>query len=243
MALVTSLAREIISQPKLRYSYRFLFIPGTIGSITWLSRNEDKIQRIKHGMVVACVGDPGISTYKKSRRGDAEIDRSVMHVLKHSGQAYEILDFSPYGYDERQYCSPGFNLPVGSLTRTPHGRYPEYHTSGDDMKFVKPEFLVDSLSKYLAVIHVLENNRAYLNMNPKCEPQLGKRGLFGMLGGRKEADNLELAMLWTLNLSDGSHSLLDIADQSGLKFDVIKTVANMLLNQNLLKECEKFSSG
>jgi aminopeptidase-like protein len=243
MALATYLASEIISQPKLRYSYRFLFIPGTIGSITWLSRNEDKIQRIKHGMVVACVGDPGISTYKKSRRGDAEIDRSVMHVLKHSGQAYEIIDFSPYGYDERQYCSPGFNLPVGSLSRTPHGRYPEYHTSADDLNFVKPEFLVDSLLKYLAVIYVLENNRTYLNTNPKCEPQLGKRGLFGMLGGRKEADIFELAMLWTLNLSDGCHSLLDIADHSGLKFEVIKTVADMLLNQNLLQECEKFSPG
>jgi aminopeptidase-like protein len=158
------------------------------------------------------VGDSGKSTYKKSRRGDAEIDKAVSHILKHSGQDYEILDFSPYGYDERQFCSPGFNLPVGCLMRTPQGRFPEYHTSADNLDFVRPEYLADSFSKYLAVLNVLENNKKYLNKNPKCEPQLGKRGLYRAMGGQKDVGTFELALLWVLNLSDGNHTLLDIAD-------------------------------
>jgi len=138
---------------------------------------------------VACVGDPGKFTYKKSRRGDAEIDRAVQLVLAHSGQDYEMVDFSPYGYDERQYGSPGFNLPVGSLTRTPNGRYPEYHTSADNLDLVRPDCLEHSLAVYLAVIDVLERNRTYASTNPKCEPQLGRRGLYATnwrTGGRTD---------------------------------------------------------
>lgn len=222
-----------------RYSYRFLFIPGTIGSITWLARNEDKIGRIKHGLVVACVGDPGHSTYKKSRQGEAEIDRAVLHVLRHSGQTYEVHGFSPYGYDERQYCSPGFNLAVGCLSRTPHGCYPEYHTSADNLDMVQPEYLQDSLDKYLAVIQVLEHNRTYFNLNPKCEPQLGKRGLYGAFGGRKEAKNLELALLWVLNYSDGENDLLEIADLAGMPFPMIQEAAHALIKAQLLSEVRR----
>ena len=235
-ALATFLAKHL-SPLSLRYSYRFLFIPGTIGSITWLCLNESQVSKIKHGLVVACGGDSGHSTYKKSRRGNAEIDKAVTHVLKRSGQDYEILDFSPYGYDERQFCSPGFNLPVGSLTRTPHGRFPEYHTSADNLDLVRPEYLADSFSKYLAVLNVLENNRKYLNQNPKCEPQLGKRGLYGAIGGQTDGRVSQLAMLWVLNLSDGQHTLLDIADRSGLEFDLIKSIADVLLEHDLLQEC------
>ncbi len=237
MALATFLAK-FLGRLSTRYSYRFLFIPGTIGSITWLSLNESEVSKIKHGLVVACVGDAGKSTYKKSRRGDAEIDRAVAHVLQHSGQDYEIQEFSPYGYDERQYCSPGFNLPVGSLTRTPHGRYPEYHTSADDLNFVQPAYLADSFSKYLAVINVLENNGRFLNTNPKCEPQLGKRGLYSTFGGRKDTDLYELALLWVLNLSDGQSTLLDIAERSGLAFSAIRDAANALVQHDLLVEIQ-----
>jgi aminopeptidase-like protein len=236
MALTTGLAKHLRFRSSSRYSYRFLFIPGTIGSITWLALNEDRVPRIKHGLVVACVGDPGKSTYKRSRRGDAEIDRAVIHVLKHSSQEYELEDFTPYGYDERQYCSPGFNLPVGSLTRTPHGRFPEYHTSADNLELVRPEYLADSFAKYMTVIDVLEENKKYLNTNPKCEPQLGKRGLYGSFGGKKDSNRYELAMLWILNYSDGSHSLLDIADRSGFQFDLIKQTAQILIEHNLLVE-------
>lgn len=235
IALATFLARHLSTQPR-RYSYRFLFIPGTIGSIAWLSRNEDNTRQIKHGLVAACVGDPGKSTYKKSRQGDAEIDKAVAHVLKHSGQDYEIMDFSPYGYDERQYNSPGFNLPVGSLMRTPNGRYPEYHTSADDLDFVSPESLKDSYQKYLSVIQVLENNRTYINLNPKCEPQLGKRGLYRLMGGDRDTGFDQMSLLWVLNLSDGRHSLLDIAERSGYEFSVIKNAAHALCEKALLKE-------
>ena len=236
VALAAFLAKYL-SGLKLEYSYRFIFIPGTIGSITWLCLNEAKVSRIKHGLVVTCMGDPGKSTYKKSRRGDAEIDRAVIHVLKHSGKDYEITEFSPYGYDERQFCSPGFNLPVGCLMRTPNGRYPEYHTSADNLDLVQPQYLADSFSKCLSVLQVLENNKKYLNQNPKCEPQLGKRGLYGAIGGQTNAKLSELAMLWVLNLSDGNHTLLDISDRSGLEFDVIKKAADTLLQYELLKEC------
>jgi aminopeptidase-like protein len=235
IALLTFLAKYLGSL-SLRYSYRFLFIPGTIGSITWLCLNERRVTKIKHGIVVACMGDPGKSTYKKSRQGDTEIDRAVAHVLRHSGQEYEIMDFSPYGYDERQFGSPGFNLPIGCLMRTPYGRFPEYHTSADNLTFVQHEHLADSFSKALSVLDLLENNKVYINQNPKCEPRLGKRGLYRPIGGQTDGDQGELAMLWVLNLSDGYHTLLDIADRCGLPFDTIKNAADALLTHDLLKE-------
>lgn len=236
IALATILAQSL-TQPR-RYSYRFLFIPATIGSISWLSLNEPCVKNIRHGLVVACVGDAGKCTYKRSRQGNTEIDRTASHVLKHSGDEYEILDFSPYGYDERQYCSPAFNLPVGSLTRTPHGQFPEYHTSADNLDFVQTEALADSFTKYAAILNILEGNKKYINQNPKCEPQLGNRGLYASIGGSGQRDR-ELAMLWVLNLSDGNHDLLSIAERSDLKFDLVKEAADALLGAGLLKECKE----
>jgi aminopeptidase-like protein len=235
IALAAFLARHIGQAPR-KYSYRFLFTPGTIGSITWLSLNESQAGRIKHGLILACVGDPGRITYKKSRRGDVEIDRAVIQVLKDAGDPYELLEFSPYGYDERQFCSPGFNLPVGCFMRTPHGRFPQYHTSADDLDLVRAESLADSLSKALAVMALLEGNGRYMNLNPKCEPQLGKRGLYGSIGGQSDGRAHELAMLWVLNLSDGNNTLLDIAERSGLTFASIRSAAAALHHSGLLKE-------
>ena len=233
VTLVTMLAAHLEKIPR-HYSYRCLFIPGTIGSIAWLSLHQEQAARIRHGLVVTLVGDPGHSTYKKSRRGDAVIDRAAAHVLKTSGQPYEIVDFSPYGYDERQYCSPGFDLPVGCLMRTPHGQFPEYHTSADDLSLVQPEYLADSFAKYLAVIEILEHNRRYVNRNPKCEPQLGRRGLY--------SKDRQMATLWVLNLSDGRHSLLDIAERSGLPFRNIREAADLLAAGDLLQACPEDGS-
>lgn len=233
--VIATFLAKYLSQINLSYSYRFIFIPGTIGSITWLCLNENQVHKIKHGLVLTCLGDPGKSTYKKSRRGDAEIDKAVTHVLKHSGKDSEIIDFFPYGYDERQFCSPGFNLPVGCFMRTPHSCYPEYHTSADNLDLVQTEYLADSFSKCLSVLHILENNKKYLNQNPKCEPQLGKRGLYGAIGGQTDTKMREMAMLWVLNLSDGNHSLLDIADRSGMSFDSINQAADALLKHDLLE--------
>jgi aminopeptidase-like protein len=233
VAVATFLAQALTSKPR-RYTYRFLFIPGTIGSITWLSRNEDVVPRIKHGLVLACVGDRGVFSYKKTRRGNVEIDRAVLHLLHHSGEPYNVRDFSPYGYDERQYCSPAFNLPVGCLNRTQHGEFPEYHTSADNLSFITPAALEDTLRYCLQVFEVLEHNRKYRNLNPKCEPQLGKRGLYREMGGYPDSETRELAMLWVLNLSDGENSLLDIAERSGLKFAAISQAASVLLQHGLL---------
>lgn len=235
VALASILATHL-AEANLRYSYRFLFIPGTIGSITWLSLNEKKASKIKHGLVVACVGDSGEFTYKKTRQGNAEIDNVVVNVLKNSEDDFKVIDFSPYGYDERQYCSPGFKLPVGCLMRTPHGEYPEYHTSADNLEFVGAKSLAASFKACLNIITVLEENKKYNNQNPKCEPQLGRRGLYQHIGGHPDSKNFQLAMLWVLNLSDGLHSLVDISERSGLKFNLISEAAEILVAENLLKE-------
>jgi aminopeptidase-like protein len=235
IALATFLA-NYLSVSSRRYSLRFIFIPATIGSITWLCLNEHQIDRIEHGFVIAGVGDAGNMTYKKSRRGDTEIDRIVAYVLGCSGKEYAIEEFSPYGYDERQYCSPGFDLPVGCLSRTPFGKYPEYHTSADNLEFVKPNCLAESFKTYLNIIEIIEKNRKYLNTNPKCEPQLGERGLYRTFGGRQSVQLNQMAILWILNLSDGEHSLLDIANKSGIDFNSIHQATNLLCEYDLLKE-------
>jgi aminopeptidase-like protein len=229
IAVATFLAQHLTSNPG-RLTYRFVFVPGTIGAITWLSENRSTVSRIAHGLVLTGVGDAGRPTYKRSRRGDADIDRAVEHVLRHSGDDHEVVDFSPYGYDERQYCSPGFDLPVGCFMRTPWGQYPEYHTSADDLDFVRPESLADSLEKVRAALAVVDGNATYVNRNPFCEPQLGRRGLYRSAGER------ELALLWVLNLSDSTNSLLDVAERSGLRFDVVRAAADALLEADLLAE-------
>lgn len=232
ISMAVALAKTLKQSPT-RYSYRFIFTPSLIGSITWLCLNESHIWRIKHGLVLTCVGDPGKIHYKKSRRGDAEIDQAVTHVLKHHGADYNIMDFYPYGYDERQYCSPGFNLPIGVLMRSQHGTFPEYHTSADNLDFVRPEALADSYAVAVSVIGVMEKNAVYMNQCPKCEPFLTKRGLFSA----KEVltdKSVEMAILWVLNLSDGSHSLLDIAERSGLDFFWVAKAAESLHQVGLL---------
>lgn len=233
ISVLTFLAKYLQTQ-RLRYSYRFLFIPGTIGAIAWLSINELKTRNIRHGLVATLLGDSGPFTYKKSRRGNAEIDKIVPEVLRTLNIQHRVINYSPYGYDERQFCSPGFNLPVGSLTRTPFGQYPEYHTSADNLDFVKPEALDGSLKVYQAVIRMLEENERYINTNPKCEPQLGRRKLYNLIGGKKEFADFQMATLWVLNLSDGFHSLMDISKESGLPFKLIREVANKLEECRLL---------
>jgi len=236
LAVATALAATLAGVER-RYTYRFVFAPGTIGSIVWLARNEDVAARVRHGLVLSNLGDGGAFTYKRSRRGNAGIDRAAAHVL--SGyEGSTVVDFSPYGYDERQYCSPGFDLPVGSLSRTPWGRYAQYHTSADDLSFVEPKQLEGSLLTALEIVDVVERDATYVNLSPKGEPQLGRRGLYSSLGGDPHAREREIALLWVLNQSDGARSLLDIAERSRLPFATVADAAEALLAAGLLAPCD-----
>lgn len=232
LALLTHLAQRI-SKLDTRYSYRFLFVPATIGTIAWLSRNEAAVGNIKHGLVLSCIGDGGGPTYKKSRRQTACIDRVAAFVLEQNGGG-TVEDFSPYGYDERQYCSPGYNLPVGLLQRSRFETFPEYHTSADTLDFVRPEHLQHSWNLVADILDVLEHDRRYRNLSPYGEPQLGPRGLYEPIGGKQSVKPSTLAYLWVLNLSDGQHSLLDIAERSRMPFATIKAAADRLHDKELL---------
>lgn len=234
LAVATMLARHIAAT-RPRYSYRFLFIPGTIGSITWLARNESEVGRIVHGLVLSCLGDNGGMTYKQSRRRNAAIDRIVTRVLSHEADS-RIRTFIPYGYDERQYCSPGFNLPVGCLMRTPNGEYPEYHTSADNLSLVRPENLANSLAVLKRIVAAIEGEVIFRNCYPNCEPQLGRRGLYAKIGGGRTSPSGQMAMLWVLNLADGDYSLLDMAERSGMNFQQIRDAAEALRGAGLIEQ-------
>jgi aminopeptidase-like protein len=234
LVVMTALAAELAARPRRRHPYRFLFVPGTIGAIAWLATHADEAARVRHGLVAAGLGDGGAFHYKRSRRGDAPIDFAVPRALAALGEELVVEPFVPFGYDERQYSSPGFVLPVGSLTRTPWGRYPEYHTDADDLDFVRPEQLERSLSAYRAVVDELEAREVYVNLQPKGEPRLGKHGLYRQVGGDDAGRERELALLWVLNLSDGDYDLASIATRSGIALDAIREAATALLAAGLL---------
>lgn len=223
-----------------RLSCRFLFLPGTIGPITWLARNREVIPRIRHGLVLACLGDAGQLTYKRSRQGRATIDQAAELVLRDRGTHHEIRDFSPTGFDERQYCSPGFDLPIGRLTRTPDGEYAEYHSSGDNLEFVRPECLADSLDCCMEILAALEANIIYRNVHPWCEPPLGSAGLYDGYGASNPMRaGLQEAVQWVLNLSDQRHSLLDIAQRSGLPLVDLREAAELLVACELIQRANE----
>lgn len=219
----------------MRHSLRILLVPGTIGSIAWLALNESKIAHIRHGLVLTGLGDRGALTYKRSRRGDAAVDRAAAHVVQRIGSGSQVIDFSPWGYDERQYCSPGFDLPVGRLSRTPHGEYPQYHTSGDNLDFITADSLAGSLEAHEAILAVLQGDACYISTNPKGEPRLGKRGLYRQTAGQGGAVPDEIALLWVLNEADGTRSLLETANRSGLPFAKLRAAADALLKVELLR--------
>jgi aminopeptidase-like protein len=235
LALLTELARLLASR-RTRLSYRFLFSPGTIGPLTWLARNEAGVGRIKHGLVVAGVGDGGGPTYKKSRRGDAAVDRAAAHILQHAFAAPQVIDFEPYGYDERQFCSPGFDLPVGLLQRSRFGTFPQYHTNADNLDFIAPQHLAESLEAIWRVIEIAESDFTPLNLSPKGEPQLGRRGLYATTGGDKEGAARAMAYLWVLNLADGSRTLLDIAERARMPFRTVLAAARALSTVGLIAD-------
>jgi aminopeptidase-like protein len=236
ICISAQLARCLLDRKKTRRSYRFLFIPGTIGAITWLSRNRGTLKRVRGGLTLVCLGDAARLTYKRSFVANSEIDSVVSYVLAHSEEPSEVIDFFPYGYDERQFNSPGFRLPVGSLMRGRHGQFPEYHTSADNLDFVHADQLARSYRVLSRVIDILEENCSYHNQFPYGEPQLGKRGVYREMG---DADQVrQLGMLWVLSLSDSRTSLLSIAERSGLEFELVREVASVLVTCGILKATE-----
>ncbi|WP_045876387.1 DUF4910 domain-containing protein [Pseudofrankia sp. DC12] len=234
VAVLTELARHLAALPSRRHTFRLLFIPGTIGSITWLARNRDVVGRIRHGLVLTGLGDRSAFTYKRTRRGDSTVDRAAAVALAESGSEHRLVDFSPYGYDERQFCSPGFDLPVGRLGRGQHGEYPEYHTSADDLSFVTPESLAGSFGVLTRIIEICERNAVWRNTSPYGEPQLGRRGLYRAIGATMNRQAIEMGLLWVLNLADGSHDLLDIAARAQLPFDTVTAAVDALAGVGLL---------
>jgi aminopeptidase-like protein len=236
IALATALALRMAARPR-RFGYRFLFMPATIGAIAWLAHNEARLPRIEHGLVLTCLGDAGPFHYKRSRSG-APIDRAVAHVLAHLPYPHALLPFHPYGYDERQYGSPGFDLPVGCLMRGVHGQFPQYHTSADDLAFVTAAALAQSYGVLATLVDLLEANRHYQRVDGRGEPQLGRRGLYRAIAGQRDAGGAsQMDLLWLLNLADGRHSLLDIAERAQRPFASIAAAAQLALQAELVRAC------
>ena len=233
IAVAVWAARWLTQSPR-RHTYRFLFAPGTVGSIAWLAQHEEAVPRIRHGLVLACLGDRGGFTYKRTRGGDGAVDRAAARVLNACAPAARLLDFSPYGYDERQFNAPGFQLSVGCLMRSMYGTFPEYHTSADNMDFVSADALGESLAVVLRICDALDREWRPVNQYPKGEPQLGRRGLYAWLGGRNDKSRSQMALLWVLNLSDGQHSLPDMSERSGLPLPMIQDAADALARHGLI---------
>jgi aminopeptidase-like protein len=234
ITVLTALGELLAAAPRRRYTHRLLFVPSTIGAITWLARNRDVVDRVAAVIVLAGLGDPHPPSWKRSRRGGTLVDRAMEHVLRHRAPDCTILDFYPYGYDERQFGSPGFDLAAGRLARGVHGEYPEYHTSADDLSFIDPGCLRQSTELLCAGLDVLDGDHTYRNTAPYGEPRLGPRGLYSAVGGALDRRSYEMGLLWVLSYSDGEHSLLDIADRAGLPFEAIREAADRLVAAGLL---------
>jgi len=216
-------------------TYRIVFAPGTIGSITWLAQHEDVLPRIKHGLVVALVGNDQPLQYKRSRSGYADIDRVVTAYLNNEMPDATLIDFSPWGYDERQFGSPGFNLPVGRLTRSAEEGYPEYHTSADDLSLIDRSAIAESFVACTRIVEMLDTNTCYLNLAPKGEPQLGRRGIYRKTGG-SASPQLQQALLWVLNMADGETDLVEIYRKSKLPYATLLDAVRLLVTTDLLEQ-------
>ena len=230
------LYKKLAALEQRRLTYRFVFLPETIGAIAYLHlRGEHLKKNLVAGYVLTCIGDAGAFTYKRSRQRTSLADRAAEHVLKHLDKPSKVIDFSPLGSDERQYCSPGFNLPIGSLMRSMYGTFPEYHTSLDNREFISFEAMAESVEVYFKIMLALENNLIYNNLFPYGEPQLGKRGLYETIG-RNTIPELSSAVFWLLNFADGEHDLLSICEKSGFNIELLGQAARACLQNGLLEK-------
>ncbi|MDJ0656777.1 MAG: DUF4910 domain-containing protein [Xanthomonadales bacterium] len=234
ISVAAALARHYLDQQPLHYGLRFVFVPSTIGAITWLASNPEKTARTVAGLVLSGVGDAGGFTFKHSKKGDGLIDRILPGLMQDLGLNHEVRSFMPYGYDERQYCSPGLNLAVGCLMRTPYGEYPEYHTSGDNLDLIQPNKLGETFDLVRRALDLAQCCRSYVNLAPNCEPQLGRRGLYDAIGGDNDTKTAQMALLWMLSSSDGNTSTLDISQESGIPLEQLCLAAERLCDAELL---------
>ena len=235
IAVVAGLARSL-APGQLRSDVRFVFSPSGVGTLAWLQRHHGRLANIRAGLVVACAGDAGPLAYKQSRRGDAMIDRAAAQVLA-GRQGATLRGFVPWGTDERQFCSPGFDLPIGVLTRTPNGLYPEYHTSADNLDLIAPEHLADTLAALLEIVESVDANDVFLRTEPHGEPQLSRHALEGTMTGSllTGGDREKQALFWLLNLADGDHDLLAVAERAGVPFEFVRRTADNLEQAGLLR--------
>ena len=238
--IVTLLYQYLASLEKRRYTYRFYYGPETIGALTYLAlRGQHLGETLVAGLVVTCCGDHGPFTYKKARDPNNVLDKAVVHSLEHSSVEFRVLEFFPTGSDERQYCSPGFNLPIGSLMRSMYGTYPEYHTSLDNLGFVSVESLLQTFRAYVNTIYTLEHDKLFKNLKPFGEPHLSKYGLYPYIGGQKERRQYVKYLRYILSLSDENHDLVDIANFLSLPIWELESAVNDLLRVGLIQEVEQ----
>lgn len=235
-AVTTFLAKWLLEQPRRRHTYRIVFIPETIGSIVYLSRNLERLQKCTvAGFVVTCVGDDRCYSFLPSRRGNTLADKVALHILRKHADDFTQYSFLERGSDERQYCSPLVNLPVVSIMRSKYARYPEYHTSLDNLNLISPEGLGGACEVLKLCLTALEQNCVY-TATTCCEPQLGKRNLYPTLSMRSSVGAQTLLMRDILAYCDGQLDLIDIAEILGVSINECCEIIDTLLAHGLLKK-------
>jgi aminopeptidase-like protein len=230
------LYQKIAAMPNRNYTYRFVFAPETIGAINYLSVHGEHLQNnLLAGYVLTCIGDAGNITYKRSRKGNTNADLIAEHILKYSSKKFNTIPFTIGGSDERQYCSPGFNLPVGSIMRTPYQTFDEYHTSKDNKDLMRFDLMMETINTIYNMVEAHELNKNYFGSIQHCEPNLGKRGLYDVKGASKVRGDELTNRLHLLNCADGLHSMLEIAELSNKSILDYKSEIELLTKNDLIK--------
>lgn len=242
MILTAFLTRELLNQ-KLNFSYRIVFVPETIGAIAYCANNEEAMKRIDCGLVITTVGGPGRFSYKQSFDKEHFINKLTEQTFKENNEEYIIYPFDIHGSDERQYSSPGFRINMATICKDRYYEYDYYHTSLDDLNFVKADNICKSLLLYLATINLVDKNIVYQPLHHHCEVMLSKHGLYpktggGLLSSEGLSDELNM-MLWLFFYCDGKNTILDIAERTGFPMLQLYKVAEKLREYRLLKRVQE----
>ncbi|MGI9390297.1 MAG: DUF4910 domain-containing protein [Boseongicola sp.] len=234
VVVASALARIVTAMPQRKFTYRFVFVPETIGTLVYLSKRLKHLRRhVAAGFVLTCVGDECGRSYLASRWEDTLADRVALAAITETGQTYDRYSFLDRGSDERQYCAPGIDLPFCSVMRSKYGTFPEYHTSMDNLEFVTPKGLGESIAVHRRMIEILENN-----LRPKAkvfgEPQLGRRGLYDTLSRKGSATGARL-LLNVLAYADGKSDLFELSEKFGVTLTEVEEVVALLDRHELLE--------